>query len=336
MSGGSARLRIALVGAGSMGSLHARVIAQSQQADLAIVVDTHRPAGEAVAERFGARWAPELGDPRRFDAIVLATPTATHPEWATRILEAGVPLLVEKPLADDYASASAVVETAQRTGTPLMCGLLERYNPAVRAAMRIATDPVHVTTVRHSPYVPRITTGVAHDLLIHDVDLVLRIAGTLPDTVDARFVYAHPDSEPGAEDVADVMLGFERGLLATLSVSRLAQRKVRSLVIAELDRLVEVDLVRQDVTVYRHVGNAPLGEGGNAGYRQQTIIDIPAIHDAREPLATQLERFVALVRGDVEADEELATLLPPHRVVDEIQRVAAQGNGPSPFGGTGE
>ncbi|MFM8304723.1 MAG: Gfo/Idh/MocA family protein [Actinomycetota bacterium] len=322
MTPDASRTRIALIGAGTMGSLHARVIAQSPEADLACVVDPHRPAGEALADRFRAEWAPELDDPARFDAIVLAAPTPTHPEWSQRVLEAGVPLLVEKPIADDLESTTAVVEAARRRKVPLMCGLLERYNPAVRAAMRIVNEPVHILTVRHSPYAPRIATGVAHDLLIHDVDLVLRLARRSPGSVDARFAYCHPDSRAGAEDVADVILDFDNGLVASLSVSRVSQRKVRSLVVAEVDRLVEVDMVRQDVTVYRHVLNAALDGESDAGYRQQTIIDIPAIHDAREPLATQLECFLSLVRGEADPVEELDTLLPPHQVVDQAQRIA--------------
>lgn len=310
-----------------MGSLHARVIAQSQEADLVCVIDPHRPAGEPLADRFRSEWAPQLDDPARFDAIVLASPTPTHADWSRRIIEAGVPLLVEKPIADDLASTTAIVEAARQHQVPLMCGLLERYNPAVRAAMRIVDDPVHVLTVRHSPYAPRIATGVAHDLLIHDVDLVLRLAKRQPGSVNARFAYCHPDSQAGAEDVADVVLDFEHGLVASLSVSRVSQRKVRSLAIAELDRLVEVDMVRQSVTVYRHVLNAALDGESDAGYRQQTIIDIPAIHDAREPLVTQLERFLTLVRGEVDPSEELDTLLAPHVVVDQAQRVATARHG---------
>lgn len=306
-----------------MGSLHARVLSQAHDADLACVIDPHRPAGEALARRFDTRWMPDLDDPSRYDAFIVASPTPTHGEWSRHIIEAQRPLLVEKPLADDLATTRAIVDGARTHAVPLMCGLLERYNPAVRTALSIVTDPVHVLTVRHSPYAPRITTGVAHDLLIHDVDLVLRLARRMPTSVDARFTFCHPDSAANAEDVADVLLDFDDVFVASLSVSRVSQRKVRSLVISEIDRLVEVDMVRQDVTVYRHVLNSALTDDAHTtGYRQQTIIDIPAIHDAREPLAAQLERFVALIRDEVDATEELDTLLPPHEVVDRAQRVA--------------
>ena len=208
-----------------------------------------------------------------------------------------------------------------------MCGLLERFNPAVRTAMSIVSDPVHVRTVRHSPYVPRITMGVANDLLIHDVDLVLRITGALPKEVAARFAYCHPQSAPGAEDIAEVALHFDGDVLASLSASRVSQRKVRTLVISELDRLVEVDMVRQDITVYRHVGDAALDDG--PGYRQQTIIDIPTVHDAREPLLSQLERFVGIAHAEIDLDEELDTLLGPHLVVANVMRAGVATGAPA-------
>lgn len=317
-----APLSIALVGAGNMGSLHARVISQSAIARLSAVVDPDPEQGRRLADRFGTGWLAELDDPTAYDAVVVAAPTPSHAAIAEPVIAAGVPLLVEKPITADLATTEAIVGAAHRADVPLMCGLLERYNPAVRTALRIVGDPIHVTSVRHSPYAPRITTGVAYDLLIHDVDLVLTLTGAEPSRVDAHFATFDPRSLPGAEDVAEVVLSFDHGAVASLSASRVAQRKVRSLVIAELERVVEVDLVRQDLTVYRHVGDLEPSDDG-AGYRQQTIIDIPTIHDAREPLAVQLERFVALARGEIDPGEERDTLLAPHRVVAAAVRTAA-------------
>jgi len=308
-----------------MGSLHARVVTQSQDTELACIVDPRRDVGESLAARFRTRWAPDVDGFDGFDAAIVASPTATHLKWALLALEADRPTLVEKPLADSIDDVRSIVDAGRRRGVPLMCGLLERFNPAVQTALRIAEQPVHVVTLRHSPYAPRVETGVAQDLLIHDVDLVLRLVGELPSRVDARFAYAHPESLPGAEDVAEVICDFDGNILASLSASRLSQRKVRHLAIHELDRLIEVDMVRQDVTVYRHVVNDVMDEHG-PGYRQQTIMEIPAIHDAHEPLASQLDRFVALVRGDADTHAELESLLAPHLVVHEVARVAGGGD----------
>lgn len=302
-----------------MGSLHARAITQSQDAELACVVDPDAELGQGLADRFRTRWVPQLDGFRDCDAVIVASPTATHSEWGLRAIRDRKPVLVEKPLSESVDEAELLVEEARRCEVPLTCGFLERFNPAVLTALEIIQEPLHVAAVRHSPYVSRIATGVAHDLLIHDVDLVLRMARRLPDRMTANFAYCHPKSEPSIEDVVDVTLQYDDMFLASLSASRISQRKVRTLVVAELERLVEVDLVRQDLTVYRHVENEPLDDNG-PGYRQQTIIDIPTIQQPREPLATQLDRLVALIRGDVDPESELDSLLAPHRLVSELVR----------------
>jgi predicted dehydrogenase len=309
-----APVRIALIGAGSMGSYHARVITQSPHAELACIVDPNQEAGRLLAERFDSRWVPKLDDLGPFDAVVVASPTGHHVTWALRALEADKPVLVEKPVSERYEDVEALVAEASRRDVPLMSGLLERFNPALMTLADIVDQPVHITTVRHSPYVDRIATGVAFDLLIHDVDLILRLAGTTPTETKAQFAYVHPKSEPGSEDVAEVSMRFDSGLVSSLSASRVSQRKIRTLEVAELERLVEVDLVRQDITVYRHVG-ADFLDGAHTGYRQQTVIDIPTIEYRKEPLAAQLDHFVELIQGEADPVAERASLLPPHQVV---------------------
>jgi predicted dehydrogenase len=310
-------LRIALVGSGMMGSLHARVIAQHLSTELTFVVDTDATRGLATAESWGSKWVPALDDFDAVDAVVVATPSETHLEWALRALDAGRPTLVEKPLSQDLDEARRLVETSEAADVPLVCGLLERFNPAVLKMHEIVEHPVHVNVVRHSPHTPRITQGVAFDLAIHDVDLAIRLAGERPDSVQAQMVRCHPASPAGSEDIAEIALSFPQGLVAGLSASRVSQRKLRTLQVAELDRLIDVDLLRRDITVYHHVG-ADFLEGRQTGYRQQTVIDIPAILDAREPLVTQLEHFVALAGGTGDADAERRSILPPHEVLDQI------------------
>jgi predicted dehydrogenase len=310
---GIPRTRIALIGAGLMGSLHARVVSQSPDAELRCVVDPDQRAGTALADRFRTRWVPTLDDFGPFDAVIVASPTDTHADWGRRALDAGKPVLVEKPLSEDLAETRRLLDEARRRGVPLMCGLLERFNPAVMTAMTIVDDPIHITSVRHSPYADRIATGVAYDLLIHDIDLVVRFTdGTLTD-LRSQLGHCHPKSDAYAEDVAEVSMQFDTGCVASLSASRVSQRKLRMINIAELDRLVEIDLFRRDVTVYRHVG-AELIESASGGYRQQTVIDIPALTTASEPLAGQLAHFLELARGDGDADAELASLEAPHRL----------------------
>ncbi len=305
-----------------MGSLHARVTAQHAGADLVTIVDPRPAAGQALADRFGASWRPELGDLAGIDAVIVAAATEAHFDLARLVLEAGVPLLVEKPVTDRLEQTVELLDLSARRGVPMMCGLLERYNPAMLTARTAIENPIHISGVRHSPYAPRIRTGVAWDLLVHDVDLALQfLPGTVTD-IEAVVGQFHPSSVPGAEDVVEALLRSDSGAVASISASRLSQHKVRSLVIREIDRLVDIDLLRRDVTIYRHVsGEAATPDG--RGYRQQTIIEIPELVTSQEPLAAQLDNFLGLVAGTVDADAERASILPPHQVVARVKEVAA-------------
>ncbi|GAA0223621.1 Gfo/Idh/MocA family oxidoreductase [Saccharothrix mutabilis subsp. mutabilis] len=313
----TAKHRVALVGTGSMGSLHARVLSQSDRAELVRVVDPREEAGRAVADRFGADWSPEIGSLADVDAVVLAAATEVHHKLALEILDQGTPLLVEKPVCADLAGSEEVVGLSEKQDIPLMCGLLERYNPAVMTALKLISEPVHVMARRHGPYAPRIKTGVSWDLLVHDVDIAIQcFGGVEPVRVTGGVGYFHPSSVEDAEDNVETVLTFPRGI-ASVSASRIGQRKVRSLVVSEIDRLIEIDLLRRDVTIYRHVSHDAVTPDG-LGYRQQTVIEIPELVSGREPLATQLDRFLDLVEGKVDAAQERRSILPAHRVVAQV------------------
>lgn len=314
----TAKLRLALVGTGAMGSLHARVIAQSERAELATVIEPRRSVGQQVAERHGAAWAPDLADLSDVDAVVVAAPTEIHHGLADQVLSADRPLLIEKPVCGSLAETEEIVALSEKRGVPLLCGLLERFNPAVRTALALVDRPVHLTATRHSPYAPRIRTGVAWDLLIHDVDLAIQaFQGREPAAVQGTMGYFHPDSATGAEDVAETVLSFGDGALANVSASRIGQRKVRTLVISEVDRLIEADLIRKDVTIYRHVSSDAATPDGR-GYRQQSIIEVPELITNREPLAAQLDHFLDILAGTADADEERRRILPAHRAVGAL------------------
>ncbi|MGF7123345.1 Gfo/Idh/MocA family protein [Rhodococcus sp. BE178] len=308
--------KIALIGAGKMGSLHARVVSQSPLTDLALVIEPNAEQGQAVAERCGAQWAPDFTDLSGVDAVVVAAATPAHYELAGRVLDLGKPLLVEKPLAATYEQSVDLVERSARADVPLMCGLLERFNPAVRTAREFAGEVWQVTGTRHSPFVSRIPTGVATDLLIHDLDLAIGFVGSEPVQARAEFGYFHPTSiENRAEDSADAIMRFESGAVATISASRLSQRKIRQLSLLEADRLIEIDLLRRDITVYRHVDDDITADGSS--YHQQTIIEIPTIRYSEEPLSAQLGHFVGLLNGTGDVAAERASILPAHRAVHE-------------------
>lgn len=311
--------KILLVGAGVMGSHHARVISQSPEAKLVALVDPRKSLGKQVAEKFGAKWFPELPELSSIDAVVVAAATEAHYPLALQVISEHKPLLIEKPVSDSLLRTEEIISLANQKDLPFMCGLLERFNPAILTAMSLIEKPIHVTASRHSPYAPRIKTGVSWDLLVHDVDLAVHILGSEPSSVDARLGFFHPSSEPGAEDVAETLLEFPSGALAHISASRVGQRKIRQLSIYEQERLIELDLIRRDVTVYHHISeNSADGEG--RGYKQQTVIEIPELITSQEPLVSQLEHFIKIIDGEVPADNERDSILASHRVIDYVTR----------------
>jgi predicted dehydrogenase len=309
--------RIILVGAGTMGSHHARVISQSPDATLTVLVDPRETVGRAVAERFGATWAPELPSLDNVDGVVIAAATEAHYPLAMQVISEQTALLVEKPVADSLLRTEEILAAADALNLPFMCGLLERYNPAIMTARTMLDSPFHITATRHSPYAARIRTGVAWDLLVHDVDLAITLMGTKPLSVDARLGFFHPGSEADAEDVAETLLEFSGGGIAQISASRVGQRKIRKVSIYQQDRLIELDLLRRDVTVYHHISeNSADGEG--RGYKQQTVIEIPEMVTSQEPLTTQFQRFLGIIDGTVDAAAERLSILPSHRVIDQV------------------
>lgn len=310
--------RIALIGAGSMGRNHARIIAESAEAALAVIVDPAEHAGRGLAEQFGVDWSPELRETDRLDGVVVAASTEHHFTIASQVLALRLPMLIEKPVCPSLDQTLEILEASERASVPIMCGFLERFNPAVITARRMISEPLYARAERHSPYAPRIKTGVAWDLLVHDVDLISQLFGGVePDRISAEAHVFHPASAPGAEDVADVTLSFPSGM-ASASASRLGQRKVRTLVVQTLRDMLEIDLLRRGVTLYRHTTVSET-ESGGSGFRQVTEMEIPEVV-GREPLAAQFDRFLDLVHGRADPEEERRSIIPAHRIVDEALR----------------
>lgn len=313
--------RIALVGAGSMGRNHARVVADSPAAELAMVIDPDEPSARSVADQYHANWAADLCGLDGVDAVVVAASTEHHYDIAKEILRLGLPVLVEKPVCPSLAKTLEILGDSERAGVPIMCGFLERYNPAIMVARRMIGRPLYARAERHSPYAPRISTGVAWDLLVHDVDLIsLFFGGEDPVSVNVETGRFHPSSLPGAEDVVDVSMSFSSGV-ASASASRIGQRKVRSLLVQTLEGMVEVDLLRRGVTLYRHTTISDSSAEG-AGFRQVTEMEVPEI-TGREPLAAQFTQFLGLIDGKVDAAAERASIIPAHRIVERALRPAA-------------
>jgi predicted dehydrogenase len=284
--------RVALVGAGIMGTNHARILPTLRGAELTLVVDHDGERGRAVANSVGAAYS---ADPRSVpdlaDAAVVASSSQTHADVGVPLLEAGVDLLVEKPVATTIEDADRLIRAAKDNERVLMVGHIERFNPAVLELDRQIQDLLHVELTRIGPFAPRVTADVVLDLMIHDLDLALALADAEVDGVAAFGRCVRTDSL----DLATALLHFVNGVTATVTASRVGQTKIRHIQLTQLANFVAVDLVRQDVTVHRVAHNEFLSEGG-AGYRQTGVIEIPYLEHRGEPLWLELGHFLDCVR----------------------------------------
>jgi len=300
-----------------MGSNHARVAAASGNAEIAVVVDPDETRARQLADKHHCGWAATLDHVDGIDLAVVASATATHEACAIPLLAAGVPTLVEKPLAQDLASVDRIIKAAASGQSPLMCGFVERFNPIVMTMQRVIEDePIHFLAVRHSPVVPRIQTSVVHDLLIHDADLAVRFGRSDADAVSSMM---WSESANGSIELADAVVHFQSSMIANLSASRVGQRKTREIRLTTPSVLVELDLLRQDITVYRNVRLEQI-VGDTITYREQTMIDIPFVRHGGEPLALQFGHFMSLVRDEADVVRERDSLFEPHRIVDLVLR----------------
>lgn len=286
-------LRIGVIGAGVMGANHARVARQLRGAHLAAVVDQDLDRATALAGQDGALAVGDLDSALAvIDAAVVAVPTAAHLVVAQRCLAAGIPVLVEKPIAGSVADGERLVAAASAAGVTLAVGHIERFNAAVAELPRLLDQPVHISATRVSPYSPRISDGVIHDLMIHDLDIVLSLAGPAATVVAVSGVARSTRGD--TEDLAVATVLFDTGLTASFETSRIAQQKVRTVEITQADSVVVADLVRQDVSVHRMSRHEYLADDG-VRYRQSSVLEVPFLEQRGEPLVRELQDFVDAV-----------------------------------------
>lgn len=237
-------VRVALAGAGAFGRNHLRVIRECPGAELAGLFDIDRDrAAEAAREHncpaFGS--LEELAS--HAQAAIVAVPTVAHRETAALLMESGLDVLVEKPIAPTVEDAQALVSLATRHGRVLQVGHLERFNPAVDAARTLVTVPLFFEIHRLSVFSPRsLDVDVVSDLMIHDLDILLSITGANPKEVRAAGINV---LSPKA-DIANVRLAFPGGCIANLTASRVSTERVRKLRFFQPGQYVSVDYAKQE------------------------------------------------------------------------------------------
>lgn len=283
----SAGPRVAVIGAGHFGRHHARILSAAPGVRLEAVVDVDPAAAARVASETGARPETDVAAVRgRVDAVTVAVPTDRHRAVAVPLLERGISVLVEKPMARTLDEADEMIAAAAAGGAVLAVGHTERHNPAVAAALPAVEAPRFIEVHRIGGFSPRgLDVDVVFDLMIHDLDIVRTAVGEAVAAVEAVGVPVLSDHV----DIANVRLRFASGCIANLTASRISRDRVRKLRFFQPDACISVDCVRQEVETWRvrrTPDRTPVIDGGR--------VEVPP----GEPLAIELDDFVrAVARG---------------------------------------
>ena len=302
-------IRVAVIGVGAFGRNHARVyseLAKSGEVALVGLVDSDISRAAAVANEFGTRPYASvgdlLGDPSaRPQAASVAVPTAQHLAVARDLMEAGVDVLIEKPLAASLDEADELIRIAQRTGRIAQVGQLERFNPGVQATLPLVTRPLFFEVHRLSVFTPRsLDVDVVLDLMIHDIDIVLSLVRS--PVKEIRSV-GLPVLTPKV-DIANVRVEFDSGCVANFTASRVSTERVRKLRFFQPNQYISIDYTRQDVVVFSvdaqaAAAGAALAASSNApgAHPSSEAIKVEKPQtNPQEPLRAELLSFLESVR----------------------------------------
>lgn len=279
------KLRVGVVGVGSLGQHHVRIYAQMPDVELVGLADTnHNRAHEIAAAHHTHAFDDFEKLLNHVEAVSLAVPTVDHASMGKSLLKRGIDVLIEKPIASSLKEADALIQAAREHHRVLQIGHVERFNPAVMAARKILKEPKFFEIHRLSLFTLRsLDVDVVLDLMIHDLDILLSFVDS--EVAEIRAV-GLPILTPKV-DIANVRIEFNNGCVANLTASRVSTEKVRKLRFFQPNDYVSIDYTRQEMLVLKLMSNAN-GELKIDGHR---IVEPP-----QEPLKLELESFVHAVR----------------------------------------
>ncbi|MHC4394708.1 MAG: Gfo/Idh/MocA family protein [Planctomycetota bacterium] len=316
------KIRTAVIGAGKMGAIHAKVYHQLPQSDLVAMVDTDTEKAKHLAKKYKCSpFTDCAGILGKVDAVTIASPTIYHFELAEIFIKNNVAVMIEKPLAATVEEGRKIVELAKKYNTVVAVGHSERCNPVAQAMKKFEIEPKFIEASRISPYPFRSTDiGVVLDVMIHDIDIILSLAGSRIKKVDAVGVNVIEDKE----DICNARIVFENGCIANITASRLALKTERKVRVFSRQAYLSVDYFKKSGTVIKADPNTDvvqkvreLKKGGKFNFLKVNWADMLHIEklkiDDKEPLRLEQEAFLQAVADktanpEVTAEEGLAAM----------------------------
>jgi predicted dehydrogenase len=287
------RVRAGVVGTGHMGQYHILVYAELWDVDLVGLADVDAPLVSRLAAQYDTQAFTDYRDLfGKVDVVSIAVPTPRHFEVARDFIEAGIHVLVEKPLAPTLEEARQLYRLARERDVVLHVGHVERFNGAVQELRKIVVSPILIESRRLGPFVPRVQHDtVIMDLMIHDFDIVLNLVDAEIREVmatGARVVSARPD-------VANVQIVFENGTLANITGSRVTEQKIRTLAITQPDAYIFLNYTDQDIQIHRRAAAEYILNRESIRYRQESFVEHLFVHK-ENPLKLEILHLLGAVR----------------------------------------
>ncbi|HEX9759987.1 MAG TPA: Gfo/Idh/MocA family oxidoreductase [Candidatus Acidoferrales bacterium] len=280
------RIRVAVVGCGDFGRNHVRVYRELENAELVGIVDTDPARAQKIAEEYGARALPGIEAlAGEVQAVSLAVPTVEHARIGTRLLEMGLDVLVEKPMAASLHEADQLIRTAAQRGRILQVGHVERFNPAMTAVEQVVSRPLFFEVHRLGVFTPRsLDIDVVYDVMIHDLDILLALTGSPVAEVKAVGI----PILTGKVDIAHARIEFESGAVANVTASRVSTERVRKMRFFQAHEYISLDYARRDALRIRVI--SPAKDGAQPEFGFEKLETRP-----EEPLHAELREFLDCV-----------------------------------------
>ncbi len=327
------KIRTAVIGAGKMGGIHAKVYGQLPQSELVAVVDTDIAKAKSIAEQYNCSAYSDCADIiGKVDAVTIAAPTVAHLELAKIFIQNNIAVLIEKPLAATVEQGQEIVELARKKNTVVAVGHSERCNPVVQAIKRLSIEPKFIESSRISPYPFRSTdVGVVLDVMIHDIDIILSLAASEIKRVDAAGVNVIGDKE----DICNARIVFENGCIANVTASRLAIKTERKVRLFSRKAYLSVDYFKKSGIIIKADANMNIvklinekkaaGDFDFSTMNWPELLQIEPIQiDDKEPVRLEQEAFLRSVidnqyTPEVSAEEGLAALKCAEKILASIE-----------------
>lgn len=278
------KIRVAVVGAGDFGRNHARVYRELPGAELVGIVDANAERAAKIAQEFSTEVISDMESlAGRVDAASVVVPTVAHSRVGCRLLELGIDVIVEKPMAASQYEADELISTADRGGRILQVGHLERFNPGIVAVMPVVNHPLYFEVHRLGVFTPRsLDIDVVYDVMIHDLDILLAIVNSPVIDIKSIGIPVLTDKV----DIAHARLDFASGAVANITASRVSTERVRKMRFFQQHEYISVDFTRQDALRVRVVEPGP--------QPKFDFTTLPA--EKEEPLRAELRAFLESVR----------------------------------------